>query len=74
MSSQSTPFDADGVSPAQRLEVLFEELSELAGQRNAIDGRTVEIVAELERDELCGATGCSVDHGVGGLENRCHAA
>jgi hypothetical protein len=57
MSSQSTPFDADGVSPAQRLEVLFEELSELAGQRNAIDGRTVEIVAELERDELCGATG-----------------
>jgi hypothetical protein len=29
----------------------------LAGQRNAIDGRIVEIVAELERDELCGATG-----------------
>lgn len=43
--------------PDQRLEVLFGELAELAGQRNAIDGRIVEIVAELERDELCGATG-----------------
>lgn len=45
------------VSPAERLEVLFDELAELAGQRNAIDGRIVEIVAELDRDELCGATG-----------------
>jgi hypothetical protein len=43
--------------PDQRVEVLFEELAELAGQRNAIDGRVVEIVAELDRDELCGATG-----------------
>ncbi|UGT93819.1 HNH endonuclease [Mycobacterium ostraviense] len=43
--------------PGQRLEVLFEELAELAGQRNAIDGRIVEIAAEMERDELCGATG-----------------
>jgi hypothetical protein len=43
--------------PGQRLEVLFAELAELAGQRNAIDGRIVEIVAELERDGLCGATG-----------------
>ena len=43
--------------PDQRLEVLFDELAELAGQRNAIDGRIVEIVAELDRDELCGATG-----------------
>jgi hypothetical protein len=30
-----------------RLEVLFEELAELAGQRNAIDGRIVEIAAEI---------------------------
>ncbi|OBH97942.1 HNH endonuclease signature motif containing protein [Mycobacterium sp. E2733] len=45
------------VSPGQRLEVLFDELAELAGQRNAIDGRIVEIVAEMDRDELCGATG-----------------
>src|ERR1700760_2508276 len=44
-------------SPCERLEVLFEELSELAGQRNAIDGRIVEIAAEIDRDELCGATG-----------------
>ena len=43
--------------PDQRLEVLFEELAELTGQRNAIDGRLVEIVAELDRDELVGATG-----------------
>src|SRR5581483_3155786 len=42
---------------SERLEVLFEELAELAGQRNAIDGRIVEIVAEMDRDELCGATG-----------------
>ncbi len=37
--------------------MLFEELAELTGQRNAIDGRIVEIVAEMDRDELCGATG-----------------
>ncbi|GAB3239342.1 HNH endonuclease signature motif containing protein [Mycolicibacterium hippocampi] len=37
--------------------MLFAELSELAGQRNAIDGRIVEIVAEIDRDELCGLTG-----------------
>jgi hypothetical protein len=55
MSSTASPPAA--VSPAERLEVLFEELAELAGQRNAIDGRIVEIVAELDRDELCGATG-----------------
>ena len=29
----------------------------MAGQRNAIDGRIVEIVAEMDRDELWGATG-----------------
>jgi Domain of unknown function (DUF222) len=45
------------VSPCERLEVLSEELAELAGQRNAIDGRIVEIIAEVDRDELWGATG-----------------
>ncbi|BDE15221.1 hypothetical protein MKCMC460_40810 [Mycobacterium sp. 20KCMC460] len=45
------------VTPAERLEVLFEELAELTGQRNAIDGRIVAIVAEIERDELWGSTG-----------------
>ena len=56
MSSTASP-GAVGVRPDQRLEVLFEELAELTGQRNAIDGRIVEIVAEVERDELWGATG-----------------
>jgi Domain of unknown function (DUF222)/HNH endonuclease len=56
MSSTAASFAAE-VSPAQRLEVLFEELAELTGQRNAIDGRIVEIVAEMDRDELCGSTG-----------------
>src|SRR5207245_1804449 len=55
MSLTASP--AAVVSPAERLEVLFEELAELAGQRNAIDGRIVEIVAEMDRDQLCGGTG-----------------
>ena len=55
MSLTASP--AAVVSPAERLEVLFEELAELAGQRNAIDGRIAEIVAEIDRDELCGITG-----------------
>ncbi|MDX1887074.1 DUF222 domain-containing protein, partial [Mycolicibacterium sp. 120270] len=41
-----------------RLEVLFEELAELAGQRNAIDARIVDIVAEIDHDNLWGNTGC----------------
>ncbi|MCV7353148.1 13E12 repeat family protein, partial [Mycobacterium parmense] len=52
-----TTSSAVAVSPAERVDGLFAELAELAGQRNAIDGRIVEIVAELDRDELCGATG-----------------
>jgi hypothetical protein len=48
---------AAAVRPGQRLEELFEELAELTGQRNAIDGRIVEIIAEVDRDELWGATG-----------------
>ncbi|SPM35897.1 hypothetical protein MRAB57_3733 [Mycobacterium rhizamassiliense] len=55
MFSTAAPPLAENVP--RRLDVLFEELAELAGQRNAIDGRTVEIVAEIERDELWGATG-----------------
>ncbi|WP_202349295.1 HNH endonuclease signature motif containing protein [Mycobacterium paraintracellulare] len=45
------------VTASDRLEVLFGELAELAGQRNAIDGRIVEIVAEIDREGLCGVTG-----------------
>lgn len=56
MSSDASS-SAAGEAPVQRVEVLFGELSQLCGQRNAIDGRIVEIIAELERDELCGATG-----------------
>ncbi|HEV7851759.1 MAG TPA: hypothetical protein VGP27_10400, partial [Mycobacterium sp.] len=56
MSSTAASFAA-GVRPDERLEVLFDELAELTGQRNAIDARIVEIVAEVDRDELCGATG-----------------
>src|SRR6478672_2489263 len=56
MTSTASP-DADVARPDQRLEALFEELAELTGQRNAIDGRIVEIVAEVDRDELWGATG-----------------
>ncbi|WP_319448861.1 MULTISPECIES: HNH endonuclease signature motif containing protein [unclassified Mycobacterium] len=56
MSSTAAAF-APGLSPVERLEVLFEELAELSGQRNAIDGRVVDIVAEIDRDELAGATG-----------------
>ena len=56
MPSAAASFDVVE-SPAHRLERLFAEVSELTGQRNAIDGRIVEIVAEMDRDELCGATG-----------------
>jgi hypothetical protein len=41
-----------------RLEVLFDQLAELTGQRNAIDARIVDIVAEIDRDRLWGNTGC----------------
>ena len=45
------------MSPRERLEAFFDEIGELTGQRNAIDGRLVEIVAEIDRDGLWGATG-----------------
>jgi len=56
MSSPAASF-APGVSPAERLDVLLDKVAELTGQRNAIDGQIVEIVAEIDRDELWGATG-----------------
>ncbi|MGH3639862.1 MAG: DUF222 domain-containing protein, partial [Mycobacterium sp.] len=56
MSSTATAF-APEVSPGERVDVLFEELAELTGQRNAIDGRIVGIVAEIDRDGLWGSTG-----------------
>jgi hypothetical protein len=56
MSLTASP-GAPVVRPVDRLEVLFDELGELMGQRNAIDSRIVEIVAELDRDDLVGMTG-----------------
>jgi hypothetical protein len=41
----------------ERLSVLFAQLAELTGQRNAIDWQIVAIVAEIDRDELWPATG-----------------
>ena len=52
-----TPTATPTFTPAQRLDVLFAELAELAGQRNAIDGRIADIIAEVDRDQLWGATG-----------------
>ena len=40
------------------------------GQRNAIDGRIVDIVAEMDHGNLVGITGCTVDRGAGGVEDR----
>ncbi|HYZ68078.1 MAG TPA: HNH endonuclease signature motif containing protein [Mycobacterium sp.] len=55
--SLSASIDAPVVRPRDRLDALFGELEELAGQRNAIDGRIVEVIAEIDHDRLWGATG-----------------
>jgi Domain of unknown function (DUF222)/HNH endonuclease len=52
MSSPTT-----SLAPQERLEALFEELAELTGQRNAIDGRVVQIIAEIDGDGIWGSTG-----------------
>lgn len=57
MPSIASVAEQHSLSPGERLELLFDELAELTGQRNAIDGRIVEIVAEVDRDGLWGATG-----------------
>jgi len=55
--TSTASLDAPVLGPDQRLDTLFDELAELQGQLNAIDGRIVEIVAEMDRDELWGGTG-----------------
>ncbi|WP_197376433.1 HNH endonuclease signature motif containing protein [Mycolicibacterium baixiangningiae] len=55
--ASSAPSFVPSAPRAARLETLFEEVAELTGQRNAIDGRIVEIVAEIDRDGLGGITG-----------------
>ncbi len=54
----SSTYGATVVPRLERFDALLEELSELAGQRNAIDGRIVEIIAEIDRDGLWSVTGC----------------
>ncbi len=49
--------DVEELSPDERLGAQFAALEELAGQRNAIDGRIVDIVAQIERERSWGATG-----------------
>ncbi|ULE34599.1 HNH endonuclease signature motif containing protein [Mycobacterium sp. IDR2000157661] len=56
-TAASDTSDAASVLPKERLAVLFEEVAQLCGQRNAIDGRLVQIVAEIDRDGLWGMTG-----------------
>ena len=64
MSTSATSLAAAGMPPGQRLEVLFDELAELTGHRNAIDGRIVEIVAEIDHDGLWGNTGARSVRGL----------
>ncbi|MFA7514364.1 MAG: DUF222 domain-containing protein, partial [Mycolicibacterium vanbaalenii] len=45
------------VRQSDRLEVCFEELAELAGQRTAIDGRIAQIAAEIDGAGLWAITG-----------------
>ena len=62
MPPPTTPFAENYTEP--RLDVLFDEIAELTGQRNAIDGRLVEIIAEIDGrgspdgNALWGVTGC----------------
>ena len=69
-TSQGVTPEGSVALPKERLAALFEELSELTGQRNAIDGRIVDLVAEIDRDELWGDTGGALGGGIGGLEDR----
>ncbi|MGV0794353.1 DUF222 domain-containing protein [Mycolicibacterium sp. XJ1819] len=63
--STATPGDARVMSPTERLDACIAELEELSGQRNAIDGRIVELTAEIDRDGLWATTGArSVKHFV----------
>lgn len=56
MSGTATAFDVES-SPCERMDAYFAEISELTGQRNAIDARLVQIAAKIDRDGLWGATG-----------------
>ncbi|MGB3486394.1 MAG: DUF222 domain-containing protein, partial [Mycobacterium sp.] len=64
MSSAATSLADAGNCPGERLEVLFDELAELTGQRNALDGQIVDIIAEIDRDGLWGGTGARTVAGL----------
>ncbi|MGB3482586.1 MAG: HNH endonuclease signature motif containing protein [Mycobacterium sp.] len=64
MSSAATSLADAGNRPGDRLEVLFDELAELTGQRNALDGQIVDIIAEIDRDGLWGGTGARTVAGL----------
>ena len=51
--------------------MLFGELAELCGQRNALDGRIVEIVAEVDRDGLWAGTGARSVAGLVAWKTGC---
>jgi hypothetical protein len=56
MSTAAASF-TDEVHAADRLDELTERMAELVGQRNAIDGLIVDIVAEIDQRNLGGITG-----------------
>ncbi|MGW0163386.1 DUF222 domain-containing protein, partial [Mycobacterium sp. NPDC003323] len=62
MPPPTTPYATDVVDAVlDRLLRLYDEAAELIGQRNAVDGRLVEIVAEIDGGagpSLWGHTGC----------------
>ncbi|ANI39433.1 HNH endonuclease signature motif containing protein [Mycolicibacterium vaccae] len=65
MSSRVAADTADVVvGQSERLDGFFAELAELAGQRNAIDGRIAEIAAEIDGARLWGFTGVKSMEGL----------
>ncbi len=64
MSSTTSSDTDEVVGQSERLECYFAELSELAGQRNAIDGRIAEIAAEIDAARLWGFTGVKSMEGL----------
>ncbi|MGO4445901.1 DUF222 domain-containing protein [Mycobacterium sp. 2YAF39] len=55
--SSTASIDVPALSRVDRLDACFEELGDLMGQRNAIDARIVELVAEMDHDNLVSMTG-----------------
>jgi hypothetical protein len=57
------PVLVEPTAAERRFDEIEAELAELCGQRNAVDGRIAELLAEVERDGLLAGTGVrSVEH------------